>query len=92
MTWPVIQAASSEASHAIRRAASSGVPTRPAGIFGSRMRASASSIQPVSVGPGLTLKLQKARAPGGASKRVVPSKASARLHAGAPPKGAPPGR
>jgi hypothetical protein len=31
MTWPVIQAASSVASQAIRRAGSSGVPQRPCG-------------------------------------------------------------
>ncbi len=54
MTCPVTQPASGLASHATRRAASAGVPSRPIGNRGRRTSRSCGEIQPLSVGPGLT--------------------------------------
>ena len=76
MTWPVTHAASGEHSQAMTRAASSGSPSRPAGNRGSSSARSASSIQPVSFGPGPTALTVIARwATSAASWRVNTSSA-----------------
>ncbi len=55
MTWPVIQAASSVASQAMRRAGSSGLPQRPCGKRRRFASCASGGAYPVSTGPGLTL-------------------------------------
>ena len=77
MTWPVTHSESSEASQAIRRAASSGVPQRPRGMAASARAFTSSGAQPVSVGPGLTaLTVIPRGASASASDRTIPLSAA----------------
>ena len=72
MTWPVTEAASSPTSQATTAAASSGVPTGPAGSARPTSSASSADAHPVSVGPGFTvLTVMPRSASASASDRVI---------------------